>query len=97
LNEKHQSVIGCGDDESLLSNLITFPEPIEQIKGKKYAIVVHYLDAPAPGANQWLGQWHGSKGNIGGERIVGDGTTWKVSETKYTSHFRTYVAPRKEQ
>ena len=81
------------DDESPLSNLITFPEPIEQIKGKKYAIVVHYVDAPAAGANQWLGQWYGSKGNIGGERIVGDGTTWKVSETKYTSHFRTYVAP----
>ncbi|HKG58673.1 MAG TPA: hypothetical protein VKB05_02760 [Pyrinomonadaceae bacterium] len=84
------------DDESPLSNLITFPEPIEQIKGKKYAIVVHYVDAPAPGVNQWLGQWYGSKGNIGGERIVGDGTIWKVSETKYTSHFRTYVAPRNE-
>jgi len=85
------------DDESPLSNLITFPGPIEQTKGKKYAIVVHYLDAPAPGANQWLGQWYGSKGNIGGERIVGDGTTWRISETKYTSHFRTYVAPDKEQ
>jgi hypothetical protein len=85
------------DDESPLSNLITFPEPIDQIKGNKYAIVVHYLNAPAPGANQWLGQWYGSKGNIGGERIVGDGITWKVSETKYTSHFRTYVARGKEQ
>lgn len=84
------------DDESPLSNLITFPEPVEQIKGKKYAIVVHYVDAPAPGVNQWLGQWYGSKGNIGGERIVGDGTTWKVSETKYTSHFRTYVAANNE-
>jgi hypothetical protein len=81
------------DDESPLSNLITFQQPIEQIKGKKYAIVVHYLNGPPVGGGKWLGNWNGAKGNIGGERIVGDGTTWRMPSkaSEYTSRFRTYV------
>lgn len=84
------------DDESPLSNLITFPHPIEQVKGKKYAIVVHYLNAPPPGGGKWLGQWYGSQGSIGGERIVGDGTTFRMLSRgrEYTGRFRTYVRPQ---
>jgi hypothetical protein len=82
------------EDESPLSNLITFPKAIAQIKGKKYAIIVHYLNGPAAGGGKWLGQWYGAKGSIaGGENLVGDGVTWSVPKRgrEYTRRFRTYV------
>jgi hypothetical protein len=87
-------------DESLLSNLIKFPQEIQQIAGVQYAIVVNYFNAPPAGAYQALGAWSGSGGNNyqGGEYFHSlDGQSWFASGLEeYKLHFQTYVIPNSE-
>jgi hypothetical protein len=83
-------------DEAPFTMLIKFPQKIAQVKGRQYAIVVNYADAPPSGAGQWLGVWAGGAGSIKGERLAGpDGKKWPSSRHDgITLRFRTYVAPR---
>jgi serine/threonine protein kinase len=82
-----------------LSQLITFPQVIYQIKGTQYAIVVNYEGAPPAGAGKGQGIWSGA---IGDKYPYGDmflssdnGLSWVAYETNnHDVHFRTYVEVR---
>lgn len=76
---------------------VSFSGSIRQEAGTRYAIVVHYLNAPSAGAGQWLGNWSGSTGDQypGGELFYGpEGETWYVSSLKdHDVQFQTFVVP----
>ncbi|HXG98321.1 MAG TPA: nucleotide-binding protein, partial [Gemmatimonadales bacterium] len=48
-----------GTDHSLIHEFIGLPSQIVQVAKRPYAIVASYIDAPARGGNQWLGNWNG--------------------------------------
>ncbi len=83
---------------ALPDQFISFPDPIRQVVGTRYAIVVHYLNAPLAGAGQWLGNWYGATGDQypDGELFYGpEGETWYVSSLKdHDVQFQTFVIPR---
>jgi hypothetical protein len=85
------------NDESRLTEMIVFRNPIKQIVGEKYAIVVHYPDAPGPGPGNWIGNWNGTTGNFykNGELMSSpDGKNWRISSLNdHDVHFLTYVNP----
>jgi hypothetical protein len=77
-----------------LSLLITFPQVINIVAGKQYAIVVNYQGAP-PSFGQGQGVWSGATGNVytGGDLYFSvAGSSWFPSSLgNHDVHFQTYV------
>ncbi len=85
------------DGSASPDRFVSFSGPIRQEAGTRYAIVVHYLNAPPAGAGRWLGNWSGSAGDQypDGELFYGpEGETWYVSSLKdHDVQFQTFVVP----
>src|SRR5580765_7987602 len=58
-------------NSAALSQLIQFPQLIQQIAGVQYAIVVNYLGAPPPGWSAEQGTWSG--GNLNSRSLYAGG------------------------
>jgi len=84
-------------DEALLQRIVVFSADCEQIPGQSYAIVASYVDAPAHGAHQWIGNWSGCTGNRyprGNLCYSNDGQTWLISSINdHSVRFCTLVRP----
>jgi Predicted nucleotide-binding protein containing TIR-like domain len=84
-------------DEALLQRIVTFSDNCEQIPGQSYAIVASYVDAPAHGPHQWIGNWSGCTGNRysrGNLCYSIDGHTWLIGAVNdHSARFCTLVRP----
>jgi len=81
------------DDELPPDTVVTLPKTISQVKGHKYAIVVHYPDAPSPGPGRWIANWSGMSGDTyqKGEMLTSkDGHTWQFKQ--HDLLFKTFLA-----
>lgn len=78
-----------------LSHLISFPEPIAQVAGIQYAIVVNYEGAPSAGVGRAQGFWTGATGNrypYGNLFLSADDKSWYASSINdHDVHFQTFV------
>jgi hypothetical protein len=88
---------------SSLSELITLPQPIPIVAGVQYAIVLNYINAPPPGAEQgyWFGRGFRQDFYKGGESLALRGTDWVngwIGQGRGTdNHFQTYVIPDSDE
>jgi len=76
---------------SSLTEVITFPERIQQVSGKSYAIVLDYPTAPP---HQGQATWAGVTGNPypGGDYFESDNAkTWSLDGSGGDLHFKTFV------
>jgi hypothetical protein len=79
-----------GTAESPLTSIIQFSPPVAQLKGRQYAIVVDYPDAPPLGQAQ--GVWSGTTNNCysGGSDVGSeDGVTWSADGDEL--HFEVFI------
>jgi hypothetical protein len=77
-----------------LNDVIAFPNPVPQVAGRMYAIVVDYPEAPAPGAGMGQGSWQGASGNRYGSgrfTLSEDGRSWIPGDGEFDLQFRTFV------
>ena len=87
------SEVTLGSGESLLSDLVVFPDLITIVAGTSYAIVVNY-EGTAPTE----GSWQGAAGDLYLDGTlwasVSDGISWfELGQGEVDLHFRTYVEP----
>jgi len=90
------------DLQAPLTRLITFPQHIPVVAGRRYAVVLSYRGAPLGGADV-RGQWRGATDDLypRGRMLFGDcpsygGTRFWVQvqgSEGFDLHFRTYVNP----
>jgi hypothetical protein len=82
-----------------INTVIPFTNPIPQVAGQQYAIVVDYPDAPAFSNGQpSAGSWNGSDGNVypRGTLLASfdNGTVWQSYASEgFDVHFQTFVVP----
>jgi hypothetical protein len=75
-----------------LSIEVRFADPIAQIAGEQYALVVDYPTQPSPAglANRWIGA-SGDPYTLGVSAASVDGIHWLIDGPGVDLHFRTFV------